>query len=66
MVEAIITLLIYACVIAGVIWLVFYVLGAVGWVVPAMIQKIVWIIGGLLLLLAFLRLVMPHVGISLP
>lgn len=66
MIEAIIMLLIYACIVAGLIWLVFYVLGAVGWIVPVMVQKIVWLIGGLLLLLAFLRLVLPQLGVTLP
>jgi hypothetical protein len=66
MIEAVIMLLIYACIVAGLIWIVFYVLGAVGWVVPPMVQKIVWIIGALILLLAFVRLVLPHLGVSLP
>lgn len=67
MIESLIMLLIYICVGAGVIWLFFYVLGAVlGVTVPAQIQKIVWVIFLLVVLLLILRLVLPHLGVALP
>jgi hypothetical protein len=67
MIEAIIMLLIWVCVIAGVIWLVLYVLGSVlGWALPEQIVRIVWVIFALVVLLLILRLVLPHLGVSLP
>jgi hypothetical protein len=67
MIEAIIMLLIWVCVIAGVIWLVLYVLGSVlGWALPEQIVRIVWVIFALIVLLLILRLVLPHLGVALP
>jgi formate hydrogenlyase subunit 4 len=67
MIEAIIMLLIWVCVIAGVIWLVLYVLNSVlGWTLPEQIVRIVWVIFALIVLLLILRLVLPHLGVSLP
>jgi hypothetical protein len=56
MIEAVITLLIYICVLALVVYLVIWVLGAIGVPIPAMVLKIVWIIFALMCLLMVLRL----------
>jgi hypothetical protein len=56
MIESVITLLIYICVLALVVYLVIWVLGAIGVPIPAMVLKIVWIIFALMCLLMVLRL----------
>jgi hypothetical protein len=67
MIEAVIIALIYICVAAAIIYLIFYVLSAVvGWQIPAQIVKIVWIIFALLALLWLLRAVLPGLGVALP
>lgn len=59
MLESIILLLIYVCVAALVIYLIFWVLGAVGVPIPPMVVKIVWIIFGLVVLLLILKMLLP-------
>ena len=67
MIESVIVLLIWICVIAGLIWLVLYVIQSVaGWSIPGQLVKIVWIIFALVVLLLVLRLVLPHLGVALP
>ena len=67
MIESVIVLLIWICVIAGLIWLVLYVIQSVaGWSIPDQLVKIVWIIFALVVLLLVLRLVLPHLGVALP
>lgn len=51
MVEAVITLLIYICLVVGVVWLVIWVLGQIGVPLPAQVIKIVWVIAVLIIIL---------------
>lgn len=66
MIEALILMLIYAAVLAGVIWLVLYALGVIGVVLPGKVVQIVWLIFGLIVLLWIFRLVSAHGGIPIP
>lgn len=51
MIEAIITLLIYAAVLAIIIYIVIYALGVIGVPLPGKVIQLVWLIFGLLVLL---------------
>jgi uncharacterized membrane protein len=67
MIEAILVLLIWICVIAALIYLVYYVLTTVvGLQIPAKIMQIVWVIFLLVVLLLILRTVLPSLGVNLP
>lgn len=67
MIEAILIALIYICVAAGVVWLIFYVFAnVVEKPIPAKIQSIIWVIFLLVALLWLLRAVLPGLGVSLP
>lgn len=66
MLEAVITLLIYVCIIALVIYVVFYVIEALGIPLPPMVKKIVFLIFALIVLLYILRLIVAGGGIALP
>lgn len=63
MIEAVITLLIYVCIIALVFYLVIYVLGVIGVPLPPKVVQIVWLIFGLVVLLMLWR---AFGGIHLP
>lgn len=65
MIEAVIHLLIYICVMALVVYLVLWVLEAVGVTLPPMVVKIVWIIATLVILLLFLQIILPATGIRI-
>ncbi len=64
MAEALIGLLIQICIIALVVYLIFWVLGAVGIPVPAVVIKIIWIIVALYVILLLLR-GLPGLGLHL-
>lgn len=51
MIEAIITLLIYAAVLAIIIYIVLYALQVIGVPLPGKVVQLVWLIFGLLVLL---------------
>lgn len=61
MVESVITLLIYICVIVAVCWLVIWVLGQIGVPLPAQVIKIFWVIVALLIILLVWRALSGHV-----
>lgn len=65
MIEAIITLLIYVCVLALVVYLVLWVLGQVGIAIPVQVVKIVWVIVALVALLLIVRMMMGS-GVAWP
>lgn len=60
MLESVITLLIYVCVLALVIYIVLWVLSQVGIALPPQVVKIIWIILALIVLLWFLRIFLGH------
>jgi hypothetical protein len=67
MLEAVITLLIWVCVIALVIYLVIWVLQTVvGLPLPAKVIQILWVIFALIVILMLARLLLGGGGISLP
>lgn len=55
MIETIIALLIYVCIIALVFYLVIYVLGVIGVPLPGKVIQILWVIFGLIVLLMLYR-----------
>lgn len=65
MIEAVITTLIYLCVLAIIVYLVIYVLGRIGIVIPPQIVTILWVIVMLVALLMIVRLVLPSLGVRL-
>ena len=63
MIESIISLLIYVCVIALVIYLVIWVLQTVlGVSLPAKVVQILWVIFALIVILLLARLLLPNIG----
>lgn len=62
MIESVIMMLIYICILALVIYLVIWVLGSIGVPIPDMVMKIIWIIFALICLLMVLRIVLPGLG----
>lgn len=62
MIEAVITLLIYICVLALVVYLVIWVLEIVGIALPPKVIQIIWVIVVLIVLLLLVRLLLPHAG----
>lgn len=65
MIESIITLLITICVIAILIYVVIWVLGLVGIVLPDKVVQLLWVIFALIVLLLILRIVMSGGGLHL-
>lgn len=59
MVESLIVLLIYVAVLCLVVYLVFWILAALGISLPAQVVKIIWIIVALVVLLMMLRAIVP-------
>jgi hypothetical protein len=64
MLETIVTLLIYLCLLVLVIYLVTWVLGELGIPVPAQVMKIIWIIVALIAVLYLVRS-LPGLGLRL-
>lgn len=56
MLEAVITLLIYVCILALVFYLVIWVLGIIGVPLPAQALRILWVIFALIVILMLVRL----------
>jgi hypothetical protein len=65
MIEGIIQLLIYVCVLALVVYLIIWVLGIIGVPIPDKVIQIVWVIVALVVILMVLRVVLPHLGVKL-
>jgi hypothetical protein len=61
-VENVIFLLIYICLLVGLVYLVIWVLGQLGIAVPAMFVKILWIIVVLIVILLCWRALAPFIG----
>lgn len=62
MVENIIMLLIYICLIVGACWLVIWVLEQLGVALPAQVVKIFWVIVVLIVILLLVRMLLPVIG----
>jgi hypothetical protein len=66
MVEGVIMLLIYICVLCLVVYLVIWVLqSVVGISLPPKVIQIIWIIVVLIIILLLLRMILPGMGIKL-
>lgn len=65
MLEAVIMMLIYVCILALVVYLVIWVLGQIGVALPPQVIKILWVIAALIVLLMLVRLVLAG-GLALP
>ncbi len=62
MVGQVIRALIYICVMALLFWLVVYVLAAIGFVLPLMVERILMVIFGLVCLLVLWQLFSPNLS----
>lgn len=63
MIEAIITTLIYICLLAVAIYLILWVITTVaGIALPEKVIQIIWIVFVLICVLFLVRLLMPHFG----
>ena len=65
MIEALITGLIYLCLLALAVILVIWVLQQIGVALPDQVQKIIWVIVLLVGILIIMRTVLPPLGIRL-
>jgi|KBSSwiStaDraftv2_1062776.scaffolds.fasta_scaffold6669294_1 hypothetical protein len=64
MIEGVIGLLITICVIALVVYLIFWVIEVVGIPIPAKVQQIIWIIVALIVILLVVR-ALPGLGLHM-
>lgn len=64
MLETVITLLIYICILALVVYLVLWVLESIGIALPPMVVKIIWIIVVLFVILLLFK-ALPGMGLNL-
>jgi len=62
MIEAVIRALIAICVVALAVFLIIWVLGALGLALPAMVVKILYIIAALIAVLILWRILSPVIG----
>src|SRR5262245_15808404 len=65
MIESIITLLVYVCLLALVIYLIIWVLGIIGVQLPEKVVQIIWVIVALIVVLMILQTVLPKFGVKL-
>lgn len=66
MVEAVIRLLIGLCLLVLCVFLIVWVLGAIGIVIPATVMKILWVIVALIAILLIVQALRPFAGGMLP
>ena len=59
MLETIITLLIYLCLLALAVYLIIWVLGEIGLTLPPQVIKILWVIVALVAILFIVQAVLP-------
>ena len=64
MIEALITVLIYACVLALVIYLIIWVLQIIGVALPPKVVQIIWVIVALIILLMVVRSLLPGLRLA--
>lgn len=66
MLTAVISLLIYILIFALIVYLIMFVLGVIGLVLPPKIVQIVWVIFGLVVLLALVQFMLGGVIFPFP
>lgn len=64
MIESVITMLIYLCLLAIAVYLIQWVLGQLGIVIPENIMKILWVIVVLVALLMIVRTFLPAMRVG--
>lgn len=62
MIESLIMLLIYICVLALAVYLVLWVLEIIGISLPPKVVQIIWVIVILIVILLILRMLLPALG----
>jgi hypothetical protein len=62
MIESVIMLLIYVCLVVAVAWLILWVVQQIGIPLPPQVIKIFWVIIGLIVLLLLWRMVGPAIS----
>jgi hypothetical protein len=62
MVESLIMLLIYVCLVVGACWLVIWVLEQLGISLPPQVVKVFWVIVVLIVILLLYRALAPFIG----
>jgi hypothetical protein len=62
MIEGLIMLLIYICVLALAVYLILWVLEIIGISLPPKVVQIIWVIVILIVILLILRLLLPSLG----
>src|SRR5262245_63172653 len=65
MIESIITLLIYVCLLALVVYLIVWVLGVIGVPLPEKVIQIIWVIVALIVVLMILQTILPRFGVKI-
>lgn len=67
MVESVITLLIYICIVVALAWVVIWVATVILELpIPPKVVQIVWVIVALVVLLLIYRMAAPHLNLHLP
>ena len=62
MFEAIIMMLIYLCLFAVIVFVVLYVLGQIGIVIPPRVLQLLWVVAALVVMLLIFRMLAPALG----
>lgn len=65
MIESVIMMLIYLCLLAIAVYLIIWVLGEIGIVIPPQTMKLLWVIVVLLAILMIVRVMLPALGVRL-
>ena len=66
MIASVITLLIYICILAIVVYLIIWVLGIIGVPIPAKVVQLLWVIVALIAILMLVNMVLGGGGFRLP
>ena len=65
MITAIITLLIYLCILAIVVYLIIWVLGIIGLPIPQKVIQLIWVIAALIAILMIVQFLAGAGGVHL-
>lgn len=65
MLESVVMMLIYLCLLAIAVYLIIWVLGIIGVVIPDPIMKLLWVIVVLLAVLMIVRVMLPGMGLRM-
>jgi len=65
MIESVIMGLIYLCLVVIAIYLIIWVIGQLGIVIPDNIMKVIWVIVVLVAILILVRTILPGMGVRI-